>query len=137
MNKCETCGFELWNHIPEPLPVSSLGLYSDNRFPGRSILKLNTHKETLEDLEPELLTAFMLDVQKAVKVLKQVTGSNRINVAVLGNTVPHVHAHRIPRYPETETFPGKSPWNDPRPLQPLTVTQQTWFLTEISAALKN
>lgn len=115
---CEVCGFELW--LPtRKYPNSTLGLYNDARFPGRSILKLNEHHTEFESLPQKLLHSYMEEVQQAVQLLKEVTGSERVNISFLGNTVPHVHAHLIPRYPDIEQFPGKSPWNDPRKLATL------------------
>lgn len=61
----------------------------------------------------------MEEIQQSVTLLKQITGSDRINISFLGNTVPHMHAHLIPRYPHNEQYPGKSPWNDPRKLTKL------------------
>lgn len=61
-----------------------------------------------------LLSQFMLDAQKAIQAIKKATGVDRVNFAVLGNTESHVHAHLIPRYPNTEMFPNSSPWNDLR-----------------------
>lgn len=111
--RCDVCGFELWVPV-KALEVSTLGIYNDDRFPGRSILALNEHESLLEELTEEELFAFMLDVQKAVRAIKKATGSNRVNVAVLGNRDPHVHAHLIPRYPANEAKPDSSPWDDPR-----------------------
>jgi diadenosine tetraphosphate (Ap4A) HIT family hydrolase len=111
--RCDVCGFELWIPV-KALEVSTLGIYNDNRFPGRSILVLNEHESLLEELTEETLFAFMLDVQKAVRAIKKSTGSNRVNVAILGNRDPHVHAHLIPRYPDNEEKPDSSPWDDPR-----------------------
>lgn len=96
------------------LQVSTLGLYDDARFPGRSILRLNTHRDGLEQLSTALAAEFMGDIQKAITVLKTATGAERINVAILGNAVTHVHAHLIPRKPELEPLPHNSPWDDTR-----------------------
>ena len=116
--KCPQCGFGLWNPVGS-LEVSTLGLYNDGRFPGRSILVLNEHIEHWEDVPSELLSAYVADSQHAIRAIAQVTGASRVNLAVLGNTDAHVHFHLIPRYPDAEAFPGKSPWNDPRPSQKL------------------
>lgn len=78
-------------------------------------MSFNTHYDHLEDMTSEHLEAFMDDVTAATKAIKHVTGSGRVNFAVLGNAVSHVHAHLVPRYPEQEELPHKSPWDDPRP----------------------
>jgi diadenosine tetraphosphate (Ap4A) HIT family hydrolase len=113
MPSCDVCGFQLWTPIAA-LGVSQLSLYDDSRFPGRCILMLNDHHEELDELEEELLLKFMKDIQLASKAIKLVTGSGRVNVAVLGNAVAHVHAHLIPRFPDQEPNPSQSPWNDTR-----------------------
>ena len=75
---------------------------------------LNSHQENLELLDAKTLNSFMSDVVESVKAIKLATGVERVNVAILGNTVAHVHAHLIPRYPALEPYPNKSPWDDTR-----------------------
>jgi len=115
---CPECGFSLFHPVGS-FTVSRLGIYSDARFPGRSILVLNHHEENVDIMPEELYLNFCKDIRTAVALLKKATDSERINVSILGNTEPHVHAHLIPRWPEKEELPGKSPWNDPRPYEPL------------------
>lgn len=133
--KCSTCRFQLYTPIAN-LPSSLVGLYDDSRFPGRLIVSLNQHFEDLDELPPELLNSFMADVQLVSQVVKQVTGSERVNFAILGNSVPHVHAHMIPRFPKDEKFPGKSPWNDPRPLQKLSDEKYAILVSSYQSAFK-
>lgn len=127
---CPTCGFELYHPIAE-LKVSRLSLYDDGRFPGRSILALNAHQEHFEDLDEDLSHNFMLDAQNAIQGLKKVTGAKRVNFAILGNAVSHVHAHLIPRYPDLEAKPNSSPWDDPRPRQTLPPERKESLLQEL------
>lgn len=110
---CPRCGFELWIPVGQ-LRVSHAGLYDDNRFPGRALLALNSHEEDLSALNADVLMAFMADLRDLSRAVKHVTRAARVNVAVLGNAVPHLHWHVIPRRPESEPLPGRSPWNDPR-----------------------
>lgn len=134
---CFVCGFELWHPIaPTPeLSVSSLALYDDARFPGRSILRLDTHKESIEELSPEHASDFIHDIQKATRAIKGATKADRVNVAVLGNAVPHVHAHLIPRYRNNEPEPSKSPWDDPRPKVSLTKAMREQLMSQIALKL--
>lgn len=110
---CAACGFLLW----EPIAVSGsskLGLYNDDRFPGRCILELTEHRTSLEDVSMDSIMGFMRDIQIAMEAIREAVGAERVNVAILGNRDSHVHAHLIPRFPSTEAFPDCSPWNDPR-----------------------
>lgn len=110
---CPACSFEVFNPVMI-LPNSDLGLYNDIRFPGRCILSFRKHEEHLEDMNSADVVLFMEDVKTSINAIKEATGVFRVNFAVLGNTENHVHAHLIPRYPENEKHPGKSPWNDIR-----------------------
>jgi len=111
---CSSCGFELW----QPIALSShskLGLYNDDRFPGRCILALREHRFSLDQLPMDTLMGFMRDIQIAMCAIRAATGAERVNISILGNREPHVHAHLIPRFPDREEFPDCSPWNDRRP----------------------
>lgn len=103
------CGFELWNPVAE-LSVSSVGLYDDGRFPGRLIISLNDHFDHLDDVDAPIMVAFMGDVRAVSKALREMDEVTRINVAILGNKVSHVHAHVIPRRPLDVNY-GLSPWD--------------------------
>jgi len=111
--RCSVCGFELYHPIGR-LRFTSVGLYDDDRYPGRSIVVLREHREHLDSLEPNELAAFMGDVQQVSRALRAVTGASRINFAVLGNTVAHLHAHLIPRVRGGDPVPNSSPWDHPQ-----------------------
>lgn len=102
---CIECGFELW--IPlKKFSKTTLGLYNDARFPGRSILKLDDHYDQLDEVPETLLKEFWKDINTASKALKNTTRSERINIAILGNRESHVHAHLIPRYSLVDILPA-------------------------------
>ena len=111
---CSTCGFELWVPIVGSTHAD-LGLYNDDRFPGRCILTLKEHWESLEAVPMDTMLGFMRDIQIAMQAIRCATGAARVNVSILGNREPHLHAHLIPRFPDNEQFPDCSPWNDLRP----------------------
>lgn len=125
---CASCGFTLFNPV-RMMKTSKWGVYDDARFPGRSIIMLNTHYEEFTDVPAEETVAFMEDIKATMTIIKNITGCERVNLAILGNAVSHVHAHLIPRFPSQEEFPNKSPWNDKRSLAPLP-TEQLHQLTE-------
>lgn len=113
MSTCIHCGFTLFNPIKE-LSVSRLGLYNDTRFSGRCILSLNEHYDHFEDVTLNTQISFIQNINDAVHAMKNALHVERVNIAILGNTVAHVHAHLIPRYPTHETHPNKAPWEDTR-----------------------
>lgn len=114
MLACADCGFDVWKPVAQ-FRVSVLGFYPDARFPGRCLLPFTgSHVVQIDDIPEQDTHAFMSDILTSIRIIKQVTGVERVNVAVLGNTVNHVHAHLVPRNPEKEPFPDRPPWEDPR-----------------------
>ena len=117
--RCAACGFELWNPICE-LSTSALGLYDDQRFPGRCILVFSSHVESIEDVaEAEVLLRFMRDLQAVSRAVRKTVGALRVNVSFLGNQEPHLHAHLIPRVEGGDPVPQRSPWAHPAKVAPL------------------
>lgn len=106
---CEECGFSLWRYIAK-IPSAHVGLYDDNRYPGRCLVVYPTHINHFEE-KPQLgMYEFMESVQDVGSIIKDLTGADRINYAILGNAVPHVHAHVIPRF-KTDPNINSSPWS--------------------------
>lgn len=132
--RCGTCSFELWHPIAE-LSVSTLGLYDDGRFPGRSLLALNQHHEEFVELHDELLTAYLHDLRTASTAIRAVTSADRLNYAVLGNAVPHVHFHIIPRIVAADPAPRKAPWESPLPRHPLPPEEFERLLNAVTATI--
>lgn len=111
---CPQCGFGLWTPLAR-LSVSDVGLYRDARFPGRLLLSIRDHYEHLDEAPVPVAIAFMKDIQAASRALRTAFDDvTRVNVSILGNAEPHVHAHLIPRR-ASDPLPTKAPWEDPRP----------------------
>lgn len=90
-------------------------MYDDGRFPGRLIVSLNKHFDSVSEVPPKLFAKFMREVQGVSEVQLRALGADRVNLAILGNQEPHVHCHLIPRYFRVEPRPDRAPWEDPRP----------------------
>jgi diadenosine tetraphosphate (Ap4A) HIT family hydrolase len=130
---CSDCGFELWLPLAA-LSVCDVGMYDDARFPGRMIVSLREHVEHLDEVRPDLLSCLMQDVTAASTVLRKALGADRVNVAFLGNQVPHLHAHLIPRYGASEPMPTKAPWSDSRPSTTLGTQVRRELLRQLTTA---
>ena len=132
---CLGCDFALW--VPVfAFRTSTLGLYNDARFPGRCILALNKHYDHWEDVPSTELNELVLESQRAMRAITEVSGAARVNLAVLGNTDSHVHFHLIPRFPDTEPNPKKSPWDDPRPRSKMSDTRVQKLTQQLRHALQ-
>ena len=81
-------------------------LVDDERYPGFCRVIWNAHAREMTDLstaERAILIAAVWQVEEAVREVMQ---PHKINVASLGNMVPHVHWHVIPRYENDAHFPN-------------------------------
>lgn len=121
---CASCGFDLWIPVAS-LAASEVGFYDDARFPGRCIVALRDHHEHLDEVPADLRRAFGDDVARVGAAVRAAVDPVRVNYAVLGNTVAHVHSHVIPR-PVDDPVPMRPPWEHPVPRAPNedTVAQQ-------------
>jgi diadenosine tetraphosphate (Ap4A) HIT family hydrolase len=130
---CAACGFDLWIPVAE-LAVSSVGFYDDGRFPGRCIVMLREHFDHLDEVPGEIAAAFTQDQQQVGASLRLLTGVERVNYAVLGNTLPHVHAHIIPRY-EDDPVPTRPSWEHPDPQRKCSLALRDQVVAHLKRAL--
>lgn len=121
MYTCRTCQFAVAKPVGR-LTVSRIGLLSDARFPGRSIVSLRDHYADIADAPTAVAELFTADIHCAAGIIRRATGADRVDIALSGDADPHVHAHLIPRRRDRDPLQGSGPWDDPgerRPLEPL------------------
>lgn len=85
----------------------------DADYPGFCRVILNAHVREMTDL-PAADRRRLMDVVFAVEaVVRTVFDPAKINLASLGNLVPHLHWHVIPRFADDRHFPDAI-WAPPR-----------------------
>jgi diadenosine tetraphosphate (Ap4A) HIT family hydrolase len=67
-------------------------------LPGWCVLLADPVVGSLNDLDERHRAEFLRDMGRLGDALLQVTGAERINYEILGNSDPELHAHVIPRY---------------------------------------
>jgi diadenosine tetraphosphate (Ap4A) HIT family hydrolase len=85
-------------------------LVNDPDLPGFCRVIWNHHVSEMTDLtsgEREHLMSLVFAVEEAVRYVMH---PDKVNIAALGNMVPHIHWHVIPRYQDDVFFPG-SVWS--------------------------
>ncbi len=90
------------------LAISRLRLAANQSVPGYCVLICHKHAREPFELPPEDRALFFEDMLHAAAVLEAVYGAVKMNYQILGNAVPHVHAHIVPRY-----------YGDPAPGRPI------------------
>lgn len=80
-------------------------LIADANYPGFCRVIWNAHVSEMTDLKPEERSVLMRAVCQVESALREVMQPQKINLASLGNMVPHLHWHLIPRFSDDAHFP--------------------------------
>lgn len=103
------------DHCIAELAVSTAALFPDQTFRGRCLVTLREHFTELFQLTPAMRNAFLEDVSRLAQAVFHALRPIKINYELLGNQVPHMHWHVIPRYREDGLYP-KPVWvGEPSP----------------------
>lgn len=112
VNTCELCnsdgGVLLWRD-----PVFRIVAVADEDYPGFCRVILNRHAAEMTQIEPSERERLMQAVYATEAVLRETMQPLKINLASLGNMVPHLHWHVIPRFSDDRHFPAPI-WAEPR-----------------------
>ena len=82
-------------------------------YPGFCRVILKRHIQEMTDLTVEERNRLMSVVWKTEQAIRNVMNPDKINLASLGNVVPHVHWHVIPRFLDDPHFPNPI-WGEAR-----------------------
>jgi diadenosine tetraphosphate (Ap4A) HIT family hydrolase len=77
--------------------LSTAYLHDDQFFPGWTVLVLNRHATELFDLAAAERARLMDEVARVAQALAREFRAVKVNYALLGNQLPHIHWHLIPR----------------------------------------
>ena len=75
-------------------------------YPGFLRVIMNAHVKEMSDLSVSDQEKLMRAVFAAEAALREVMQPDKINLASLGNVVPHLHWHVIPRFVDDPHFPN-------------------------------
>ena len=104
-SKCELCaargGTLLWES-----PTCRVVRVDDPHYAGFCRVIWNAHVREMTDL-PAVDRYYLLNTVLQVEaMLREVLRPDKINLASLGNVVPHLHWHVIPRFADDRHFPA-------------------------------
>ncbi|MSQ50673.1 MAG: HIT family protein [Betaproteobacteria bacterium] len=101
---CELCnsagGHLLWRD-----EFARVVLVDDEDYPGFCRVILNRHVKEMTDLTLADRTRLMSAVFAVETAVGELAAADKINLASLGNGVPHLHWHVIPRWRGDRHFP--------------------------------
>ena len=108
--ECHVCA-GAWpraDHFIIDLGLSKVYLHDDQFFPGWTVVVFQRHATELFHLAPTERIQLMEEVNLVARAVAQTYDARKINYELLGNQLPHIHWHIIPRLA-----------TDPAPLQPV------------------
>ena len=79
------------------LSVSRLYLMRDQFYPGRCVVAYNNHLTELFLLPEEDQAAFIQDVSRTARAVARLCSADKINYAIYGDLVSHLHMHIVPK----------------------------------------
>jgi diadenosine tetraphosphate (Ap4A) HIT family hydrolase len=119
-----------WGHTVVDLRLGRLRLAANQSSPGYCVLICAHHACEPHELTDDERRRFFDDMSDAGHAIGRVFEATKMNFQLLGNLVPHLHAHITPRY-HGDPVPGGPISPDPRSLRP----PPEWF-EERAAALR-
>lgn len=120
----------------DSLNISTLYLNRDQTHQGRCILAINKHKKELFELTSYELNVFTKDLSLSAKVLKKVFQPQKINYAIYGDIVSHLHVHLVPKYFNGPDW-GQAFENSPIQQKFLDVEDYNKLIQKIKKGIKN
>jgi diadenosine tetraphosphate (Ap4A) HIT family hydrolase len=101
------------------LDMSRLRLAANQWVPGYSVLVCKRHVREPYELTREDRALFFEDLMRVGRALERALHPVKMNFEILGNLVPHLHCHVLPRY-----------YGDPAPGQPIDPNAGRLILTQ-------
>ena len=102
--ECELCNSEggrlLWRD-----EFARVVLVDSDEYPGFCRVILNRHVKEMTELSIAERAHLMDRVFAVEEVVREFANPDKINLASLGNAVPHLHWHVIPRWRDDQNFP--------------------------------
>ena len=130
---CELCA-------PQPDPVwrnaqFSVILVDDASYPGFCRVIWHDHVKEMSDLTAADRLAIMDAVNHVELAQRDVLAPEKINLASLGNVVPHLHWHVIPRFIDDAHFPSPIWAQAVRTTDPAILAARRALLPQLCAAI--
>ena len=88
------------------LALSRVLLANDANFPWLILVPRGPGLVELIDLEENEQVQLLGEIANAARVLKDITGCDKLNIAALGNQVPQLHVHVIARRRSDVAWPN-------------------------------
>lgn len=117
-----------------PLQVSTLYLFKEQTYRGRTVVAYRGHVNELFELSEPELALFMRDVARAARAMKTAFNPAKINYGAYSDKLPHLHMHLVPKYTDGPSW-GTTFTMMPEPKQLLSDADYAALIGSLRAAL--
>jgi diadenosine tetraphosphate (Ap4A) HIT family hydrolase len=87
------------------LPLVRTLLMNDANYPWLVLMPRRAGSVEIFDLDDEQQMQLMSETAMLARVLKDVTGCDKLNIAAIGNVVPQLHVHLVARRRDDAAWP--------------------------------
>ena len=95
------------------LPYSEVGLHRRSRLPGYCVVVWrHGHVAEPTELAPDDAAGYWRDVLDVARAVQAEFRPVKLNLMMLGNAVPHLHTHVLPRHVDDPAAGGPIAWAD-------------------------
>ncbi|MBX3326201.1 MAG: HIT family protein [Nitrospira sp.] len=123
------------DHFLEDLGLSKAYVHDDQFFPGWTVLVFRRHVTELFHLTPSERSQLIEEVSRVANALSEIYQAKKINYELLGNQLPHIHWHVIPRLPD-DPAPLEPVWRVPHTPVSLTGSMLQHTINQLRSALR-
>ena len=89
------------------LPYSTVYVFRSQTYYGRCVVAFRLrHVNELFELTAEERQGYMDDVARTASAIQRAVGAEKINYAIYGDLMPHVHFHLVPKRPGAPDWGG-------------------------------
>lgn len=110
-------------------------LNRDQFFPGYCFVFTKEHHTELFHLEPAVRQGVMEEVTTVAAALNRLFTPTKMNYELLGNMVPHMHWHLVPRF-DTDPLWPRPIWSEPHQEKELSESEATQRVDAIRRELE-
>ena len=128
--------FEPKNLVFYESRVSVAKLNPDQAFEGYTFLTLKWHEEELYGLADKDRKQFLEDMSLVASALSKAFNPDKMNYELLGNSMPHLHWHLVPRYTSDPMW-GRPIWAGNRRRKRLNAEVYELLTGKVEAAISN
>jgi len=134
--ECPMCPDEEDADVVAVLPSGKVHLQNDADYRGYCILIFRRHAVELHELNEAERRQWIEDLSLLGRAITEVCTPAKLNISMLGNMMPHLHCHIMPRYPEDPDWGHPPAYRRPADRHKLSPDQYDSLKASLVAALR-